>query len=88
MKGRVRLRMVARVMRRTAVAAAWLAVPMVWTLGAGVAVAWFDLQLIPPSPRMPSRTPAVLEQRARQPPPALKPKDKPIEYAPWEQVPT
>jgi hypothetical protein len=80
MKGRVRLFLAAYLLP---------SVPaLLWGVGAFVAVANFEMPLVPAAPHAPSKAVRPLEERARQPLPPPKPKDKAVDFAPWEEVPT
>jgi hypothetical protein len=58
-----------------------------WAVAALVLAASVDLPLIPRAPRTKAPVPTV-EERARQPAPPPKPKDKTVDFAPWEEVAT
>jgi hypothetical protein len=83
MKGRVRLRI-----STLAASASWLAVPLVWSASALLAAMLLEMPLIPAKPRPAIRPIPELQERARQPEPPSKPRDKPVDFAPWEEVPT
>ena len=64
------------------------ALASLWALAALVLGVSIDLPLIPATPRAKARPVPAIEEGARQPAPPPKPKDKVVDFAPWEEVAT